>query len=162
MPGIAPCAMSKYHFISGSNINRPELAVEDTSSFFKVGGYSVDSLEHLHLLVFTSKSRVSRSNAHVLPLIAQCVDEALDAYEANHNSGNGNGNGNGNDNENGSHDLGSGSRRTLHISRGCTYKEFLNCRPLNFNVKYATCTLPKGALTLWNSYVRTVGHDAAY
>ncbi|GJZ06062.1 reverse transcriptase domain-containing protein [Tanacetum coccineum] len=29
-------------------------------------------------------------------------------------------------------------------------------------VKFATCTLLGGALTWWNSYVRTVGHDAAY
>ncbi|GJV65507.1 reverse transcriptase domain-containing protein [Tanacetum coccineum] len=29
-------------------------------------------------------------------------------------------------------------------------------------LKYATCTLLSGALTWWNSYVRTVGHDAAY
>ncbi|GJZ96343.1 reverse transcriptase domain-containing protein [Tanacetum coccineum] len=29
-------------------------------------------------------------------------------------------------------------------------------------VKYATCTLLGGALTWWNSHVRTVGHDAAY
>ncbi|GJR58642.1 reverse transcriptase domain-containing protein [Tanacetum coccineum] len=59
---------------------------------------------------------------------------ALLNYEANRNSGNenGNGNGNGNDNGNGSHDSGSGNRRTLHTSRGCTYKEFLNCQPLNF------------------------------
>nr|GEZ20766.1 putative reverse transcriptase domain-containing protein [Tanacetum cinerariifolium] len=29
-------------------------------------------------------------------------------------------------------------------------------------VKYATCTLLGGALTWWNSHVRTIGHDAAY
>ncbi|GKA12934.1 hypothetical protein Tco_0692480 [Tanacetum coccineum] len=29
-------------------------------------------------------------------------------------------------------------------------------------VKYATCTFLGGALTWWNSHVRTVGHDAAY
>nr|GEV82940.1 reverse transcriptase domain-containing protein [Tanacetum cinerariifolium] len=29
-------------------------------------------------------------------------------------------------------------------------------------VKYATCTLLGGALTWWNSHVKTVGHDAAY
>ncbi|GKC08970.1 hypothetical protein Tco_1000580 [Tanacetum coccineum] len=29
-------------------------------------------------------------------------------------------------------------------------------------VKYATCTLLSGALTWWNSHVRTVGHDATY
>ncbi|GJT73676.1 putative reverse transcriptase domain-containing protein, partial [Tanacetum coccineum] len=29
-------------------------------------------------------------------------------------------------------------------------------------VKYVTCTLLGGALTWWNSYIRNVGHDAAY
>ncbi|GJZ71016.1 reverse transcriptase domain-containing protein, partial [Tanacetum coccineum] len=115
--------------------------------------------------------------------------DALLDYEANQNSGNGKGNRN--DNGNGSHDSGDGSRRPLHTARGCTYKEFLNCQPLNFKgtegavglahwfekmefvfhisnctvecqVKYATCTLLGGALTCWNSHVRTVGHDAAY
>ncbi|GKB82742.1 hypothetical protein Tco_0949637 [Tanacetum coccineum] len=41
-------------------------------------------------------------------------------------------NGNENENDNGSHDSGSGGSRTLHTARGCTYKEFLNCQPLNF------------------------------
>ncbi|GJX71983.1 hypothetical protein Tco_0309154 [Tanacetum coccineum] len=94
-------------------------------------------------------------------------------------------------NGNGSHDSGSGGGRTSHTARVCTYKEFLNCQPLNFKgtkgavglthwfekmecvfhinnctvecqVKYATCTLLGGALTWWNSHVRIVGHDAAY
>ncbi|GJT28688.1 reverse transcriptase domain-containing protein [Tanacetum coccineum] len=107
-------------------------------------------------------------------LISQCVADALLDYEVNQNSGNrnenenGNRNGNGNDNGNGSQVSGSG--RTLHTARGNTYKEFLNCQPLNFKrtegavrlahwfekmeyvfhisnfavecqVKYATCTL---------------------
>ncbi|GKE67037.1 hypothetical protein Tco_1521198 [Tanacetum coccineum] len=29
-------------------------------------------------------------------------------------------------------------------------------------IKFATCTLLGNALTRWNSYVKTVGHDAAY
>ncbi|GJY01787.1 putative reverse transcriptase domain-containing protein [Tanacetum coccineum] len=45
-------------------------------------------------------------------------------------------------------------------------KEFLNCEPLNFKgtegAMYATCTVLNDALTWWNSYVITVGHDAAY
>ncbi|GJW65547.1 putative ribonuclease H-like domain-containing protein [Tanacetum coccineum] len=70
---------------------------------------------------------------------------------------------NGHGNGNGSHsDRGSGNRRTVHTARGCTYKEFLNFHPLNFQVKYATCTLLDGALTWWNSHVKTVGIDAAY
>ncbi|GJS06469.1 reverse transcriptase domain-containing protein [Tanacetum coccineum] len=129
------------------------------------------------------------SAAAIEQLITQRVVDALLTYEANRN--NENGNGNGNDNGNGSHDLASGGRRTLHTARVCTYKEFLNCQPRNFKgnegsvglaywfekmesifhisnctvecqVKYATCTLLGGALTWWNSYVRAVGHDAAY
>nr|GEV00322.1 putative reverse transcriptase domain-containing protein [Tanacetum cinerariifolium] len=49
-------------------------------------------------------------------------------HEANRNSRNGNGN----DNGNGSHDSGSSGGRTPHTARVCTYKEFLNCQPLNF------------------------------
>ncbi|GKA93331.1 putative reverse transcriptase domain-containing protein [Tanacetum coccineum] len=84
---------------------------------------------------------------------------------------------------------GSGSRNTVHTIRGCTYKEILNYQPLNFKdtegavglarwfkkmeyvfniskyamecqVNYAACTLLNGALTWWNSHVRTVGIDA--
>ncbi|GJV23726.1 putative reverse transcriptase domain-containing protein [Tanacetum coccineum] len=76
---------------------------------------------------------------------------------------------------------GSGSRNTVHTIRGCTYKEILNCQPLNFKgtegavglarwfekmeyvfniskcamecqVNYAACTLLNGALTWWNSH----------
>ncbi|GKD42573.1 hypothetical protein Tco_1267218 [Tanacetum coccineum] len=133
--------------------------------------------------------RNSISTAVVERLISQRVADALFDYEENQSSGNGNGNRN--DNGNGSHDSGSGGRRTLHTASGSTYKEFLNCQPLNFKrtegavglahwfekmesvfhisncvvecqVKYATCTLLGGALTWWNSYVRTVKHDAAY
>nr|GEV99057.1 hypothetical protein [Tanacetum cinerariifolium] len=60
---------------------------------------------------------------------------------------------NGNENGSGSQSDGeSGSKRTVHTIRGCTYKEFLNCQPLNF-------TGTKGAIGLarW-----TVRHDAAY
>ncbi|GJU22528.1 reverse transcriptase domain-containing protein [Tanacetum coccineum] len=122
-------------------------------------------------------------------MITQSVAHALLTYEANRNSRNENGNGN--DNGNGSHDSGDGSRMSLNTTHGCTYKELLNSQPLNFKgiegavglaywfekmeslfhisncavecqVKYATCTLLGGALTWWNSHVRTVGHDAAY
>ncbi|GKE60977.1 hypothetical protein Tco_1511344, partial [Tanacetum coccineum] len=36
-----------------------------------------------------------------------------------------------------------------------------NCTVEN-QVKFTTCTLLGGALTLWNSHVKTVGHDIAY
>nr|GEU44406.1 reverse transcriptase domain-containing protein [Tanacetum cinerariifolium] len=87
----------------------------------------------------------SMSTTAIERLISQRVADALLTYEANRKSKIGNGN----DNGNGSHDSGDGIRRTLHTARGYTYKEFLNCQPLNF----------KGAVGLahW-----TVGHDAAY
>nr|GEX26239.1 hypothetical protein [Tanacetum cinerariifolium] len=60
-------------------------------------------------------------------LIAQRVADALVTYETNRNTVNGN------RNRSGSYsDGGSGSRRIMHTARGCTYKEFLNCQPLNF------------------------------
>ncbi|GKG00263.1 reverse transcriptase domain-containing protein, partial [Tanacetum coccineum] len=113
-------------------------------------------------------------------LIAQRVADAIAAYEANRNS------------RNGTQNEASGSAGGVeHTARGCSYKEFLNCQPRNFDgtegavgltrwfekmesvfricncaencqVKYATCTLLDGALTWWNSYVKTIGLDAAY
>ncbi|GJW91015.1 putative reverse transcriptase domain-containing protein [Tanacetum coccineum] len=119
--------------------------------------------------------------------VAQSVADALTEYEANRNSRNGNGYGN----DNGSHDSGGGGGRTPHTACECTYSEFLKCQPLNFKgtegavglsqwfekiesvfyiskctvegqVKFTACTLLGGALTWWNSHVRTVEHDAAY
>ncbi|GJX98111.1 reverse transcriptase domain-containing protein [Tanacetum coccineum] len=127
----------------------------------------------------TKKNGVSA--AAIEQLINQRVADALLTHEANRNK----------DNGNGCHDSGGGSRRSLHTAHGCTYKEFLNCKPLNFKgtegavglaywfenmefvfhigncvvecqVKYATCTLLRGILTWWNFHARTVRHDAAY
>ncbi|GKC79288.1 hypothetical protein Tco_1130062, partial [Tanacetum coccineum] len=64
------------------------------------------------------------SVATIEDLITQRVTEDLAAQDTNRNSGNGN--------DNRSHDSGSGGRRTPHTARWCTYKEFLNCQPLNF------------------------------
>ncbi|GJV31508.1 hypothetical protein Tco_1391908 [Tanacetum coccineum] len=66
--------------------------------------------------------RNGMSAAAIEQLINQRVADALLTHEANRNK----------DNGNGSHDLGGGNRRSLHNVRGCTYKEFLNCQPLNF------------------------------
>ncbi|GJR87551.1 putative reverse transcriptase domain-containing protein [Tanacetum coccineum] len=85
-------------------------------------------------------------------LIAQHVAEVLLTYEANRN------------NRKGSHDEGSGSRRTVHTARGCTYKDFLTCQPCNFKGTegvYVTCTMLDGSLTWWNSHVKTVRIDVA-
>ncbi|GJX23318.1 putative reverse transcriptase domain-containing protein [Tanacetum coccineum] len=90
-----------------------------------------------------------------------------------------------------SHDSGTYSRRTERAARECTYSDFLKFQPLNFKgtegvvgliqwfekmesvfhisnytitcqIKFATCTLLGNALTWWNSYVKTIGHDVAY
>nr|GEZ00418.1 hypothetical protein [Tanacetum cinerariifolium] len=91
----------------------------------------------------------------------------------------------------GSHDSGTGSRRTERAALEHTYSDFLKFQPLNFKatkgvisltqwfekmksvfhisnctiacqIKFATCTLLGSALTWWNSHVKTIGHDAAY
>ncbi|GJX09123.1 hypothetical protein Tco_0198982 [Tanacetum coccineum] len=126
-----------------------------------------------------TSTRTSMSQEALEELISQRVADALVTYDANRSNGND------------SHDSGSGGRRMVHTTRECTYSEFLKCQPLNFKgtkrveglaqwfkkmesvfhiskctvecqVKFATCTLLGSALTWWNSYVRIVGHDAAY
>ncbi|GKA53474.1 hypothetical protein Tco_0746789, partial [Tanacetum coccineum] len=103
--------------------------------------------------------------------------------EVNGNNGNGNGNGDGNPNVN--------NESVVPVTRECTYQDFVKCQLLNFKgtevvvgltrgfekmemvfyicnsppkyqVKYASCTLLNGALTLWNSHISTVRVDAAY
>ncbi|GJZ90182.1 putative reverse transcriptase domain-containing protein [Tanacetum coccineum] len=122
----------------------------------------------------------SFTNAQLQAMIDQGVTAALAARDADRNT-------NGDD----SHNSGTGVRRTEQTARECTYIDFLKCQPLNFKgtegvvglsqwferiesifhisnctvknqVKFATCTLHLVALTWWNTYVKTVGHDAAY
>nr|GEX38582.1 putative reverse transcriptase domain-containing protein [Tanacetum cinerariifolium] len=50
------------------------------------------------------------------------IADTLADYQANGGSGNGHD----------SHDSRCGGRRTVHTARVCTYKDFLNCQPLNF------------------------------
>ncbi|GKA19415.1 putative reverse transcriptase domain-containing protein [Tanacetum coccineum] len=113
-------------------------------------------------------------------MIDQGVADALATCDADRNT-------NGND----SHNSGMGVRRTERVARKCTYPYFMKCQPLNLKgtegvveliqwfkkmetvfsirncyvenqIKFSTCTLLAGALTWWNSHVRTVGHDVAY
>ncbi|GJR36182.1 putative reverse transcriptase domain-containing protein [Tanacetum coccineum] len=80
---------------------------------------------------------------------------------------------------------------TVRTPYECTYKDFLNCKPLTFKgtkgvvvlsqwfkkmesvfhisnyavenqVKFATCTFLGNALTWWNSHMKTVTQDVAY
>ncbi|GJW53147.1 reverse transcriptase domain-containing protein [Tanacetum coccineum] len=122
----------------------------------------------------------SVTNAQVQKMIDQGVTAALAARYANRSR-------NGDDN----HTSRTGVRRTERVARECTYLDFMKCQPLNFKgtegvvdmiqwfekmetvfsisnysvenqIKFSTCTLLVGALTWWNSHVRTVGHDVAY
>nr|GEX94444.1 hypothetical protein [Tanacetum cinerariifolium] len=81
--------------------------------------------------------------------------------------------------------------RTVRPTRKCTYKDYLNSGPLKFNgtegvigltqwfkrtesvssisnctaenqVKFASCTLIRSALTWWNSHMRAVSQEVAY
>ncbi|GJY87231.1 reverse transcriptase domain-containing protein [Tanacetum coccineum] len=118
------------------------------------------------------------TNAQLQAMIDQGVTAALTARDANRN---------GDD----SHTSGTGVRRNERVARECTYPDFMKCQPLYFKgtegvveltqwfermetvfrisncsadnqIKFSTCTLLAGALTWWNSHVRTVGHDVAY
>ncbi|GKB75276.1 hypothetical protein Tco_0942171 [Tanacetum coccineum] len=91
----------------------------------------------------------------------------------------------------GSHNSDTGIRGTVRTPLECTYKDFLNCKPLSFKgtegvvvlsqwfekmesvfhisncavenqVKFATCTFLGNALTWWNSHMKTVTQDVAY
>ncbi|GJY60809.1 hypothetical protein Tco_0461466 [Tanacetum coccineum] len=90
-----------------------------------------------------------------------------------------------------SHDSGTGVRRQAPLARECTYLDFMKCKPLYFKgtegviklnhwfermkivfcisncfvenqIKFATYTLLRSALTWWNSHVKIVGHDVAH
>ncbi|GJY18135.1 putative reverse transcriptase domain-containing protein [Tanacetum coccineum] len=91
----------------------------------------------------------------------------------------------------GSHNSDTGIRGTVRTPRECMYKDFLTCKPLTFKgtegvvvlsqwfkkmesvfhisncavenqVKFATCTFLRNALTWWNSHMKTVTQDVAY
>ncbi|GKB56291.1 putative reverse transcriptase domain-containing protein [Tanacetum coccineum] len=140
-------------------------------------------------------------------LINRRVEEVLDAHEATraanalkaenqsqNGSDGGNGNGGKGDGENGNGGNGNpneNGRGDRHVSRECTYQDFMKFQPLNFKgtegvvglirwfekmetvfhisncpekyqVKYATCTLLNSALTWWNSHKRTIRTEAAF
>nr|GFB68915.1 hypothetical protein [Tanacetum cinerariifolium] len=120
------------------------------------------------------------TNAQLQTMIDQRVTAALAAHDALRST-------NGDD----SHNSETGVRRTERAARECTYTDFLKCQPLPFKgtegvaslsqwcermesvfhisnctaenqVKFATCTLHSVDLTWWNTYVQTVGQEAAY
>ncbi|GKB55543.1 hypothetical protein Tco_0906296, partial [Tanacetum coccineum] len=121
--------------------------------------------------------------AAVEQLIKARVSVALVNHETLRNNTNGHGDG--------SHNFETGIKGTVRTPRECTYKDFLNCKPFTFKgtegvvvlsqwfkkmesvfyisncvvenqVKFATCTFLRNALTWWNSHIKTVTKDVAY
>ncbi|GJX90968.1 hypothetical protein Tco_0344294 [Tanacetum coccineum] len=121
--------------------------------------------------------------AAVEQLIEARVSTALANHETLRNSTNGQGDG--------SYNYDTGIRGTVRTPRECTYKDFLNFKPFSFKgtegvvvlsqwfkkiesvfhisncavenqVKFATCTFLRNALTWWNSHMKTVTQDVAY
>ncbi|GJV22213.1 putative reverse transcriptase domain-containing protein [Tanacetum coccineum] len=119
--------------------------------------------------------------------LKQLIEARVSATLANHktlqNSTNRHGDG--------SHNFSIGNRGTTRTPHECTYKDFLNCHPLNFKgtegvivlaqwfekiesvfhisncvvenqVKFTTCTFVGNALTWWNSHMKAVTQDVAY
>nr|GEV98212.1 putative reverse transcriptase domain-containing protein [Tanacetum cinerariifolium] len=119
--------------------------------------------------------------------VEQLIEARVSAAVANHEALRNNTNGQGD----GSHNSDTGMRGTIRTLRECTYKDFLNCKPLAFKctegvvvlshwfkkmesvfqisncavknqVKFATFTFLGGALTWWNSHIKAVTQDVAY
>ncbi|GKA03136.1 putative reverse transcriptase domain-containing protein [Tanacetum coccineum] len=136
---------------------------------------------------FATTRVVAAAAPMIVDAVEQLIKERVSAALANHetlqNSTNGHGDG--------SHNSGIGNRGTTRTPRECTYKDFLNCHPLNFKgaegvvvlaqwfekmesvfhisncpmenqVKFATCTFIGNALTWWNSHMKAVTQDVAY
>ncbi|GJV31507.1 putative reverse transcriptase domain-containing protein [Tanacetum coccineum] len=131
------------------------------------------------------------ATATAAPMTAAAVEQLIEARVsvalANHETLRNNTNGH----SDGSHNSGIRNRGTTRTPHECTYKDFLNCHPLNFKgtegvvvlaqwfekmesvfhisncavenqVKFATCTFVGNALTWWNSYMKAVTQDVAY
>ncbi|GJY76488.1 reverse transcriptase domain-containing protein [Tanacetum coccineum] len=128
----------------------------------------------------TTTTTTPVTNAQLKALIDQRVADALAARDANKSM-----------NSDDSHNSGTVVRRQAPLDRECTYPDFMKRKPLYFKgtkgivkltqwfdrmetmfhisnctvenqIKFATCTLLRSALTWWNAHVRTIGHDVAY
>ncbi|GKD25184.1 hypothetical protein Tco_1231398, partial [Tanacetum coccineum] len=116
----------------------------------------------------TKTARAAAAATAVEQLVADRLSAALVNHDTLQNGTNGHGDG--------SHNSGTGTRGATRTPRECTYKDFLNCHPLNFKgnegvvvlsqwfkkmesvfhisncalenqVKFATCTFLRNALT---------------
>ncbi|GJS75563.1 putative reverse transcriptase domain-containing protein [Tanacetum coccineum] len=135
----------------------------------------------------TARAAAATAAPMTAAAVEQLVADRLSAALANHDTLRNGTNGHGD----GSHNSGTGTRGATRTPRECTYKDFLNCHPLNFKgtegvvvlsqwfekmesvfhisncapenqVKFATCTFIGNALTWWNSHKKAVTQDVAY
>ncbi|GJU32597.1 putative reverse transcriptase domain-containing protein [Tanacetum coccineum] len=95
----------------------------------------------------TTTPIISVTDEQLKRLIDQGVADALAVHDADKNR-------NGED----SHDSSTGVRRQAPLARGCTYPDFMKCKPLYFKGTEGVVEL-----TQWFERVETtVGHDVAY
>ncbi|GJW17811.1 putative reverse transcriptase domain-containing protein [Tanacetum coccineum] len=135
----------------------------------------------------TARAAAAAATPMTAAAVEQLIEARVSAALANHETLRNNTNGQGD----GSHNSDTRIRGTVRTPRECTYKDFLNCKPLSFKgtegvvvlsqwfekmesvfhisncavenqVKFATCTFLGNALTWWNSYMKTVTQDVAY
>ncbi|GKE34136.1 reverse transcriptase domain-containing protein [Tanacetum coccineum] len=128
----------------------------------------------------TAAAATPMTTAAIEQLVSDRVSAALANHETLRNSTNSHGDG--------SHNSGTRTREATRTPRECTYKDFLNCHPLNFKgtegvvvlsqwfkkmesvfhisncapenqVKFATCTFIGNALTWWNSHKKAVTQE---
>nr|GEU30026.1 putative reverse transcriptase domain-containing protein [Tanacetum cinerariifolium] len=102
---------------------------------------------HAELLAYRAekmppkRTTTPMSDAAIKALVARSVADALAEHEANRSR-----------NRDDNHDSRTDSRRIERAARECTYSDFLKCQPFNF----------RGTEGVWNSHIKTVGHDVAY
>ncbi|GJT00410.1 putative reverse transcriptase domain-containing protein [Tanacetum coccineum] len=101
----------------------------------------------------TTKPPAPMTTVAIEQLVTDRVSAALANHETLQNSTNGHGDG--------SHNSGTGTRGATHTPHEYTYKDFLNCHPLNFKGTEGDLT-SRNALTWWNSHKKAVTQDVAY
>ncbi|GJX17669.1 putative reverse transcriptase domain-containing protein [Tanacetum coccineum] len=139
----------------------------------------------------SATARAAAAAAAAAPMTVAAVEQLIEARVsaalANHETLRNNIHGHGD----GSHNSHTGTRGTVRTPHECTYKDFLNCEPLTFRgteglvvlsqwfekmelvfhisnsavenqVKFATCTFLRNALTWWNSHMTTATQEVAY
>ncbi|GJS18902.1 hypothetical protein Tco_0413374 [Tanacetum coccineum] len=141
----------------------------------------------LVVLLVLHRAAVAAATPMTIAAVEYLIEARVSAALANHeilrNSTNGQ--------DDGSHNSDTGIRGTVPTPHECTYKDFLNCKPLSFKgtegvvvlsqwfkkmesvfhisnyvvenqVKFATCTFLGNVLTWWNSHMKIVTQDVAY